>query len=120
MVIWRRCSFVARKGSRRAVHRVERRERQVCIRDRYRPDRDGGRDEALPVYVWIHGGSNNFGASRDYDGTSLANLADAVVVVVQYRLGPLGWFHKAAVQTDGLYISPSPRERPSSRMPSSA
>jgi len=69
--------------------------------DVYRPDRDGWRDEALPVYVWIHGGSNNFGASRDYDGTSLANLADAVVVVAQYRLGPLGWFHKAAVQTDG-------------------
>ncbi len=69
--------------------------------DVYRPDRDNWQDEALPVYVWIHGGSNNFGQSGDYHGENLANFADAVVVMVQYRLGPLGWFHQPAVQTGG-------------------
>ena len=46
----------------------------------------------VPVYVWIHGGSNNFGSARDYDGTVLATRSDVVVVVVQYRLGPMGGF----------------------------
>lgn len=69
--------------------------------DVYRPERAGWRDESLPVYLWIHGGSNNFGRSQDYYGANLANQADAVVVVVQYRLGPLGWFFQPAVQTKG-------------------
>ena len=65
--------------------------------DIYRPDRAGFADEALPVYVWIHGGSNNFGTAKQYDGSTLANHSDVVVVVVQYRLGPLGWFFHPAV-----------------------
>lgn len=69
--------------------------------DIYRPDRAGFADEALPVYVWIHGGSNNFGTAKQYDGSTLANHSDVVVVVVQYRLGPLGWFFHPAVQTNG-------------------
>ncbi len=69
--------------------------------DIYRPDRSGFEDEALPVYVWIHGGSNNFGTAKQYDGSALANHSDVVVVVVQYRLGPLGWFFHPEVQTDG-------------------
>jgi para-nitrobenzyl esterase len=51
--------------------------------------------------VWIHGGSNNFGSGRDYDGSVLANRSEVVVVVVQYRLGPLGWFYHPAIQTGG-------------------
>ncbi|MEZ2746158.1 carboxylesterase/lipase family protein [Halopseudomonas bauzanensis] len=69
--------------------------------DIYRPDRSGFEDETLPVYVWIHGGSNNFGTAKQYDGSALANHSDVVVVVVQYRLGPLGWFFHPEVQTDG-------------------
>lgn len=69
--------------------------------DIYRPNRSGFQDEALPVYVWIHGGSNNFGTAKQYDGSTLANHSDVVVVVVQYRLGPLGWFFHPEVQTDG-------------------
>ena len=46
----------------------------------------------LPVYVWIHGGSNNFGTKQDYNGAVLANKANLIVVTIQYRLGPLGWF----------------------------
>jgi para-nitrobenzyl esterase len=65
--------------------------------DIYRPQHKS----RLPVYVWIHGGSNNFGSGRDYDGTVLATRSDVVVVVVQYRLGPIGWFYHPAIQTGG-------------------
>jgi para-nitrobenzyl esterase len=51
--------------------------------------------------VWIHGGSNNFGSGRDYNGSVLATRSDVVVVVVQYRLGPIGWFYHPAIQTGG-------------------
>lgn len=69
--------------------------------DIYRPNRADFEDEDLPVYVWIHGGSNNFGTAKQYDGSALANHSDVVVVVVQYRLGPLGWFFHEDVQTNG-------------------
>jgi len=52
----------------------------------------------LPVYVWIHGGSNYFGGAEDYDGSILATKARMVVVVIQYRLGPLGWFAHPALR----------------------
>jgi len=68
--------------------------------DIYRPEHPA-HSGLLPVYVFIHGGSNNFGTSRDYDGRVLANLSDVVVVVVQYRLGPMGWFFHPALQTGG-------------------
>jgi para-nitrobenzyl esterase len=69
--------------------------------DIYRPQRHSFQWERLPVYVWIHGGSNNFGSGRDYDGSVLANRSEVVVVVVQYRLGPIGWFYHPAIQTGG-------------------
>lgn len=61
----------------------------------YRPSH---RRRHLPVYVYIHGGSNNFGTAEDYDGTNIAVKGDMVVVVVQYRLGPLGWFTHPALR----------------------
>lgn len=65
--------------------------------DIYRPQHPG----RLPVYVFIHGGSNNFGSAWQYDGTNLANRSDVVVVIVQYRLGPIGWFYHPAIQSGG-------------------
>ena len=53
----------------------------------------------LPVYVWIHGGSNNFGSAMEYGAAELAIRSDVVVVVVQYRLGPIGWFYHPALQS---------------------
>jgi len=61
----------------------------------YRPTH---KKKDLPVYVWIHGGSNNFGQASAYDGSILANKGDLVVVVIQYRLGPLGWFTHPALR----------------------
>jgi para-nitrobenzyl esterase len=51
----------------------------------------------LPVYFWIHGGSNNFGGCEDYNGAAIANRSNMVVVVIQYRLGPFGWFNHPAL-----------------------
>lgn len=51
-----------------------------------------------PVMVWIHGGGNTIGTARFYDGGHLAETQQVVVVAIQYRLGPLGWFRHPAVQ----------------------
>ncbi len=49
-----------------------------------------------PVMVWIHGGSHRTGAGWVYDGTSFAR--DGVVLVtINYRLGPLGYFAHPAL-----------------------
>jgi para-nitrobenzyl esterase len=55
----------------------------------------------LPVMVWIHGGGNVVGTARLYDGGRLAQEQDVVVVTIQYRLGPLGWFRHAALRAEG-------------------
>uniref|UniRef100_A0AC11DJ77 Carboxylesterase 2 n=1 Tax=Ovis aries TaxID=9940 RepID=A0AC11DJ77_SHEEP len=46
----------------------------------------------LPVMVWIHGGALVLGMASMYDGSALAAFEDVVVVVIQYRLGLLGFF----------------------------
>ncbi len=55
----------------------------------------------LPVFYWIHGGSNVKGSAREplYNGAYLANKANMVVVTVQYRLGMLGWLNHPALKT---------------------
>ncbi len=49
----------------------------------------------LPVYVWIHGGANITGSNSlsIYQGDRLAQNSNVVVVSIQYRMGPLGWFN---------------------------
>ncbi len=54
----------------------------------------------LPVMFWIHGGSNVWGRAEQYDPSKLAETENVVVVVVQYRLGPLGWFAHDALVND--------------------
>lgn len=46
-----------------------------------------------PVMFWIHGGSFKNGSSRNYDGVPLAKRGDVVVVIINYRLGPLGFLY---------------------------
>ncbi len=55
----------------------------------------------LPVYVWIHGGSNTSGSTDVdfYHGGTIAERSNMVVVSIQYRLGALGWLHYASLQT---------------------
>ena len=54
----------------------------------------------LPVFLWIHGGSNRWGAADwpVYHGARLAKQANIVVVTIQYRLGPLGWLYYPPLQ----------------------
>jgi para-nitrobenzyl esterase len=65
----------------------------------WRPRSD---DDDLPVYFWIHGGGNSMGAASEkgYDGANLAGNCNMVVVSVNYRLGPLGWFTCEALRSD--------------------
>lgn len=59
----------------------------------------GNANARRPVVVFIHGGGNSLGSSSEllaagaptYRGDRLAAFADAVVVTVNYRIGPLGF-----------------------------
>lgn len=55
----------------------------------WRPAQSSGK---LPVMVWIHGGSNVHGHGGFYQGGNLAATQEVLIVTVNYRLGPLGWF----------------------------
>lgn len=55
--------------------------------------------ERAPVMVWIHGGGHRAGAGWIYDGQNFAR--DGVVLVtINYRLGPLGYFAHPALTRD--------------------
>ena len=48
-------------------------------------------DKKRPVMLWIHGGSLMSGSNSDFDGQLLAARGDVVVVIINYRLGALGF-----------------------------
>jgi len=56
---------------------------------------------ALPVLFWIHGGAfiQGSGAQPRYDGTELAKRG-ALVITINYRLGPLGLFAHPALTAE--------------------
>jgi len=58
--------------------------------DIYAPPDAAGKD--LPVMVWIHGGANVWGRSSNYEGSRLAVNENVIVVAIQYRVGPFGFF----------------------------
>lgn len=43
------------------------------------------------VMVWIHGGGFTLGGASAYDGSALTAYENVVVVIIQYRLGILGF-----------------------------
>ncbi len=55
----------------------------------------------LPVYVYIHGGSNNFGSAKQYSGSALAKRGNIIVVYIQYRLNAMGFLTHPALRTSG-------------------
>jgi len=63
-------------------------------------------DKSLPVMLWIHGGSNLTGHKGTYDFSRLAARQQVVVVVINYRLGPFGWFVHPALNGSSLSESP--------------
>ena len=52
----------------------------------------------LPVMFWIHGGGNTSGLKDLYDFRKLVKKHDVIVVRINYRLGPFGWFTHPAIQ----------------------
>lgn len=48
-------------------------------------------DRPLPVLFFVHGGAFVTGGGADYDGSFLAAHGPAVIVTINYRLGPLGF-----------------------------
>jgi len=69
---------------------------------RFEPKTVPTRRARLPVLVWIHGGGNTVGHAGDlYDGSRLAGREALVVVTVDYRLGPFGWFAHPALAGEG-------------------
>ena len=61
-------------------------------------------NQQLPVMFWIHGGGNTIGHGGQelYNGARLATLHNVIVVAINYRLGPFGWFsHPALADPDG-------------------
>lgn len=53
----------------------------------------------LPVFFFIHGGSNRVGAASLFDGSVLAKNTNSVVVFVGYRLNLFGWLTHPALRT---------------------
>ncbi len=54
----------------------------------------------LPVMLWIHGGGNTIGEGGFYNGGNLAVTQNLIVITMNYRLGPFGWFRHAALRGD--------------------
>ncbi len=53
-------------------------------------------EKLLPVMVWIYGGGFSYGSTNDYSGHVLAK-EEVVLVMVNYRLGPLGFLAHPAL-----------------------
>ena len=70
--------------------------------DIYQPEKNS--NDKLPVMFWIHGGGNTTGTKDYYNFSKLSASKGIVVVVINYRLGPLGWFRHPAIQSlqDGI------------------
>jgi para-nitrobenzyl esterase len=67
-------------------------------------------ERPLPVLFFIHGGAFVTGAGSDYDGAHLAEHGPAVIVTINYRLGPLGFlqldrFGGALAEANNLAIT---------------
>ncbi|KAI8504436.1 Carboxylesterase 5A [Branchiostoma belcheri] len=58
---------------------------------------------ALPVMVWIHGGSFVSGTGALYNFTALTAYQDVVVVTVNYRLGAFGFLSTGDDNAPGNY-----------------
>ena len=71
-----------------------------CLYLNIHSPRNLAEDESLPVMVWIHGGGNTTGAGSAYDFSRLASEQKVIVITINYRLGPFGWFyHPSLIET---------------------
>ena len=56
------------------------------------------KNELFPVMFWIHGGGNTSGLKDIYDFSTMVKKHNVVVVTINYRLGPFGWFTHPSIQ----------------------
>ena len=55
-------------------------------------------NQLLPVMFWIHGGGNTSGLKDIYDFSKMVKKHNVIVVTINYRLGPFGWFTHPSIQ----------------------
>ena len=55
-------------------------------------------NDLLPVMFWIHGGGNTSGLKDIYDFSKMVRKHNVIVVTINYRLGPFGWFTHPSIQ----------------------
>ena len=55
-------------------------------------------NDLLPVMFWIHGGGNTSGLKDTYDFSKMVRKKNVIVVTINYRLGPFGWFTHPSIQ----------------------
>ena len=55
-------------------------------------------EKLLPVMFWIHGGGNISGLKDIYDFSNMVKKHDVIIVSINYRLGPFGWFTHPSIQ----------------------
>ena len=63
--------------------------------------------EKLPVMFWIHGGGNTSGLKDLYDFSKMVRKHNVIVVRINYRLGPFGWFYHPAIQNTQTQLDKS-------------
>ena len=56
------------------------------------------KDKKLPVMFWIHGGGNTSGLKDLYDFSKMVSKHNVIIVRINYRLGPFGWFTHPSIQ----------------------
>ena len=56
------------------------------------------KSQPLPVMFWIHGGGNTSGLKDLYDFNKMVKKHNVIVVRINYRLGPFGWFYHPSIQ----------------------
>ena len=56
------------------------------------------KNKSLPVMFWIHGGGNTSGLKDLYEFNKMVEKHKVIVVRINYRLGPFGWFTHPAIQ----------------------
>ena len=55
-------------------------------------------NNSLPVMFWIHGGGNTSGLKDLYEFNKMVEKYEIIIVRINYRLGPFGWFTHPAIQ----------------------
>jgi para-nitrobenzyl esterase len=62
------------------------------------------KNNPLPVMFWIHGGGNTSGLKDLYEFNKMVKKHEVIIVRINYRLGPFGWFTHPAIQDlqDGI------------------